>query len=273
MITMQHTGIYTMALFTKRINVTGMAGFYKELREELPFVLLPDAIRMYIGPRQAGHFEMRPERTGCSWMIYPDQDTLKNLTKETAGQLVKYHVEENVPKCVIGEYADIGAFDRRNWGHRHYCSLRIHMLQDYVLDKALREEMIDASNRFSDKFTARHNRAIVMDGNLLRQEIANFEKISFVHLAGKVYESTGILMNQNWFETNVLEALRVAYPADLADNTFRYMRMSDETNRRINMLEFAPTAEDQKSCNLTDDLETLLNGIMSSAYLYTLDMI
>ncbi len=271
--TLQHTAIYFWALWAKHGKLLGVPATYREFHEELPFVLLPDAIRGYIGPRQASHFEMRPDGTANSWMVFPNEQVLKDLSKETSAELVKYSVEPNIPKCVIGEMSCLRSFEKKNCGHSHFLALRAHMVQDDVLDTVLREEMIDATKRFSDTFISRYNRTIVMDGQQLRQEIEKFENIGFIYLAGKVYEATHELLNRTWFERNVMPALRVAYPTDLADNTFRYMKMSDEMNDRINSLQFEPTEEEVEACPLAEDLVDVLDTIYAEAFIRTLDCI
>ena len=47
MITLQHT----------LVTLLGLRGNERELDEEIQYVLLPDAIRRYCGPRQYSHFE------------------------------------------------------------------------------------------------------------------------------------------------------------------------------------------------------------------------
>ena len=110
--TLQHTAIYFWALWAKHGKLLGVPATYREFHEELPFVLLPDAIRGYIGPRQASHFEMRPDGTANSWMVFPNEQVLKDLSKETSAELVKYSVEPNIPKCVIGEMSCLRSFEK-----------------------------------------------------------------------------------------------------------------------------------------------------------------
>ena len=133
MITKQHTALYFLALTAKRKEGDSYVKCYEELHEGLAWVLLPDAIRAYIGPRQAGHFEKLPNGTDTSWMKYPAPEVLKSLTKESAQSEIKFHLADGYPKCVIGEQTDVGLFDQKNWNHKFYHELRIHMLQDYML--------------------------------------------------------------------------------------------------------------------------------------------
>lgn len=271
MITLQHTSIYVLGAYLKR-NISEDSSFEsknqfrKSLHRELPWVLFPDAIRAYIGPRQVSHFEKLPEGhgEGCSWIKFPSEEVLKELSKENVKDLVSYELKDGYPAFVIGEETDIGEFDVKNGAHKHYEALRCHMIQDMYLDEALRIRMIDASSRFSDKFVIRHNKKEI-DGKELRAQVALFEQLGFIKLVGIVYEKTGILMNREWFDKYVLTALNDAYPADLAANTYRYMNISDEVNERINALQFELTDEERASVYITDDLDRVLDELYAYA--------
>lgn len=265
MITKQHTALYFLALATKR-NTTE-DDLYKEFEKKIPFVLLPDAIRMYVGPRQAGHFEKMPEEK-ASWMKYPSAEVLKELTKENAGEKIQYHIEGKYPKCVIGEQTDIDVFDNKNWDHKFYHELRIHMLQDSVLDSILRERMINPSMRFADKFQIRHTDEII-DGAELRKQVAKFEEYGFFRLIGAVYNRTGVLLNRTWFDEHVLQSLLKAYPEDLARNTYQYMQISEEENIKINNLMFTLSDEQKAEVKITENLEDIFDEMYAEAYWFT----
>lgn len=272
MITKQHTAIYALALainrgIKKETSDESRIKFEKDLHKEIPWLLLPDAIRAYIGPRQASHFERVPgsdKDTSVSWMEFPSEEVLKALSKENISEMVSYEVKEGYPGCVIGEDTDIGEFDVRNVKHKHYEALRCHLIQDLYLDECLRKRLINAEKRFADIFVIRHSEKAI-DGKTLRAQVALFEELGFIKLVGMVYEKTGILLNREWFDTHVLESLKEAYPEDLAANTYKYMSISDEVNERINALNFELTAEEKESVILTDDLDRVLNELYGYA--------
>lgn len=272
MITKQHSSIYFLALSHKRSNESEES-MYAELHKNLPWVLLPDAIRAYIGPRQAGHFEQLPDGTDVSWMRYPSPEVLKNLTKETAANEVEFYVAEGYPKCVIGEQTDIDAFDKKNWNHRYYHELRIHMLQDMVLDDLLRMRIIHPDLRFNDQFKVWHNPKLVLTGQELRQQVAKFEEYGFIRLVGTVYERTGTLLNRQWFDEHVLKALLDVYPEDLARKTYKFMDISDEVNEKINNLDFSIDESLKAELTMVDDLDDVLDELHAGAYVLTCHMI
>lgn len=262
MITLQHTALSIMAM--DELGQNEISG------EKIPWILLPDAIRMYVGSRQASHFEASPDGTDISWMEFPTWEILQHLSKENVKELVKYYVSPKAPKCVIGEQTDIDEFDVKNYWHSNYHEIRTHILQDCCLDKFLREELVDVTGRFEDKFVVRHNRSITLDGAELRKQIASFEEIGFLHLAGKVYKRCRIILNQEWFEENVHKVLLESdYPGELAENTYRFMNIPDEINQRINNQDFDLTDEDKAKVVITDNLERVLDELYAMAYNYT----
>ena len=263
MITRQHTALFFMALKAKGGNIT-------KFKAEIPWCVLPDAIRAYIAPRRAGHFEKTPDGNGTSYMVYPNSKVLKTLTKENAHQSVEYHIPEGVyPKCVIGEDSDLEMFDIKNYGHAHFEALRCHIVQDIILDKILREKLIYAEKRFSDQFTLRCNQRTTINGEELRDQIAKFENHGFIHLAGKVYEKTGVILNNKWFEENVHKALLKAYPEDLAENTYKYMVLPEDVDARITAKKFAITDEEKDTIYMVYDLDAVLDEMYSVAYIAT----
>lgn len=261
MITLQHTALYFMALHNKR-----KSNIMSEFTSEVPFVLFPDAIRAYIVPRKAGHFELSDDGTKCSWMCYPNEETIKILTKENAGSMIQHYIVPDTPKCIIGERTDIKEFDIRNWGHRHYHSLRVHMLQDCVMDSILRDKMVDVTDRFNDKFVLRHDRRVMINGGVVREQITNFEMLGFIKLVEAVYRTTGVLLNREWYDQYVLSTLLKAYPEDLAVNTYKFMKMSDELNDRINEKCFGLTEGEKASIITTDKPERLMDEMYAEAY-------
>ena len=74
MITRQHSAITFMAHSKK--------GSMQSFKREIPWALQPDGIRAYSGPRQMSHFEETADGTDRAWMIFPNEQVLRNLSKE-----------------------------------------------------------------------------------------------------------------------------------------------------------------------------------------------
>ena len=216
MITKQHIAITTWVMLSKGKNM-------QEIMKTIPYVVLPDAIRMFVGQRQPSHFERHPHQDEVSWMRFPEGESLKKLSKENLTDSVSWYLAENIPGAVIGEDSNIATFDKFNADLAHYHELRAHLVQDIILDTVLRKQMIDPSRRFEDTFTVRHSGA-KMNGKELRSQVALFEELGFIKLVGLVYENTGVLLDKEWFDTYVQKALCDAYPEDMAQNTYRFMK-------------------------------------------------
>ena len=282
MITLQHTALFALALAEKR-RITGdhstfdFFAFEKEFHKEIPWLLLPDAIRYYINSRQASHFEQIPNdiEDFASWMEFPDEETLKNLSKENVNTKVFYYDDSFSglsSKSVIGEETKLSRFDMCNWMNKHRVALRCHLIQDILMDECLRLDMVDVSNRFENSFTIYQNNQVI-DGQTLRDQIKIFEEIGFIRLVGAIYKKTGMLLNREWFDKHVLESIKEAYPDDLATYTYKYMSISDELNERINNHEFEFTSKEVHSFFLTSCLEATLDSLYGLALQETYAML
>lgn len=272
MITLAHVGLgfAVKAAKMKHINA-GSEELYRGFSKMVPWIVLPDGIRNFIGARQAGHHEVSING-GVSWMEYPVAGVLKNMTKEDAKELVKTHVMDNIPKlpngkdCAIGEYTDFFVFNEHNIAHPNYHELAMHLCQDDVLDHMLRDDMVIVAERYSDAYVIRHSGEQI-DGKTLREQISEFEKLAFLHIAGQVYKATGTVLNKRWYEDVVYTALKAAYPEAMAESAFGYMTIVlDELDERICALNFAATDEERKKIVITDNLDAMLNKLYIDAY-------
>lgn len=258
MITKQHIAITVWAMLSKGKNM-------EDVMKAIPYVVLPDAIRMYVGQRQPSHFERHPNGRPVSWMVFPEGERLKNLNKENVKESIKWRIAENIPAAVIGEETDLATYKRANWPLKNYHAIRAHLVQDVILDRVLREVMIDPTGRFEDTFFVRHCGAF-MNGRELRSQVALFEELGFIKLVGLVYKNTGVLLDRDWFDNNVQKALYDAYPAEMARNTYRFMKISEEVNQRLRAHNFELTQKEKDSVYMAEDLDAILDAMYEDAY-------
>lgn len=237
MITLEHIGLYVLAIYD---GVSNNKEFEEKLNLGIPWVLIPDAIQNYIGSRQMSHFEITPDGTDVSWMEFPEEEILKELTEESAHEVIRYHMYdlEKYPKCAVGERTIMKVFDSHNYWHNHYSDIKIHLVQDCVLDEVVRRKLVYVNERYEDKYIVRNNQENILNGMQFREELKAFEMYGFTHLVGKVYKKTGILLNQDWFKKHVLRSLEMAYPMDLAQMTYNFMKIPDNIESKINELKF-----------------------------------
>lgn len=265
MITLQHTALYAQALW-QILDSQGRVDQFDDLFvRDIPWVLLPDAIRAFSGPRQTSHFETLPDRTDNGWMEFPLPQILKGLTKENFATQVNFYLpQDGWRKAVIGEETLMEQFYQHNWSHPFAAQLAAHLLQDRVLDATIRE-MVDCSGRFNDTFAPSHNKEWRLNGQMLRQHIATFESEGFLYLVREIKKSTsgGLVIDKDWVEEYVQTALYLSYPKDLAANTLKFMGVSEEQNDRIHagdfQLQHIPICEDVEGTLALMYAEALLN--------------
>ena len=264
MITKQHIAITILAMLSKGKSI-------KDIMKAIPYVVLPDAIRMFVGQRQSSHFEKHPLDIDVSWMTFPSEEKLKNLSADNiqSPSVMRWYLVKNLPLAVIGEETDMKAFDYHNWFHKHYHDIRAHLIQDMILDKVRTDVMVDSTQRFEDIFTVRHS-GVVINGKELRAQINLFEELGFIKLVGLVWKHTGVLLDKKWFDTYVKKALYEAYPDEMANHTYQFMEISEKEDERLNSHEFELTQEEKESVYMAEDLDVILDAMYEEAYEATL---
>ncbi len=254
MITLQHS----------MVTLFGLRGNEEEFDKEVPYILIPDAIRKYCGPRPYSHFEESPDGKDVSYMHFPLN--LKSVTKDNISN-EKMHMAEGYRPCVIGEKTHIEVFERTNGDlpPNYYAGAKKHLVQDVIFDEFVREGIgLDCSRRFESMYSPEETTGknvgiyvfkqrvkdqegkfvkgpdgkelredVVLDGVGVRQLIADFENQGVYIQAYMLYKSFGITANQEWFDKHVKANLDKAYSQDLSDGTYKYMKIPEEINKRI----------------------------------------
>lgn len=224
MITLQHSLMMLLSV----------DGDIEQFKKEIAYALLPDAIRAYSGPRPYSHFEKSEDGQTSSWMKFPLD--IKNLSKEMMDQVDKFLVPDIRP-CCLGEDTDISAFKTHNkhLPEDYYNGVQKHLIQDMCFDKFVREQ-IDCSKKYESKFEIKGKK---MDDKEVRAFIANMENYGFYILSKIIEHKYGITANQEWFDQNVKPILDEFYPQDLADNTYKYMKIPERINDLITNHDFS----------------------------------
>ena len=254
MITIQHA----------LVTLFGLRGDEKRFEKEIPYVLIPDAIRRYCGPRPYSHFEETPNGEDISYMHFPLN--LKNLTKDNIGN-ERMHLAKGYKPCVIGETTHIEKFEQTNGDlpADYYAGVKKHLTQDCIFDEFIRHGIgLDCSRRFESMYSPEEtngkNVGIYMfdrpiksadgkfvigadgkpiteterlDGNGVRKLIADIENQGVYVLAYILHKSYGITANQEWLDEHIKKPLDKTYSKDLADGTYQYMKIPEEINKRI----------------------------------------
>ena len=123
-------------------------GDLEQFKKELPYCILPDALRAYLGTRVLSHFEDNPEHTDSSWFQYPTD--IKNLTKDKALMQESHQAETNL-QSVIGEKSDFGRFVNTNLNlpRDMFYGVLTHLVQDLIFDSTLKV-LFDMSHKYGE---------------------------------------------------------------------------------------------------------------------------
>lgn len=241
--------------------------FYSRLCEGIPWILLPDAIIEYIDYYQPSYFVELVDGTDISWLKFPSGEILAEVTANNAKEIVEYYLADS-KECGVCKGTCLDEFDKKNYGHAHFHELRISILQEMIFDKILCEKLLDENKSYEDHFVVRHNQNC-LNSFQLQEQMERFEELGFLYLVGKVYEKTGLLLNQEWFEKNVHQVLYADYSKDLAERTYSSMQISPEIEGRINDLNFELSEDDKQKIKITDNLEQTFDEMYAIAFKLT----
>lgn len=215
MLTVQHSLVTLLA-------VDGNIEYFKRL---IPYVLLPDAIRMYTGNRECSHFELNSDGSDTSWIEFPTD--LKNVNKDN----IKMHLADNIIKCAIGEKSHTAEFNRRSEHLKptYMIGIKMHLWQDKKYDEFIRK-YIDCSDKYNGNFYFKGKK---YDSTSVRELITNIENDGVAILAKLVYDLYGLEADQRFFDATVKPQLYRVYKKELADNTYKYMKVREDICQAI----------------------------------------
>lgn len=179
-------------------------GNIEAFEKEIPYCLLPDAIRAYIGPRQYSHFEENPDGNDISWYQFPEN--IKIMTKESLLNQPK-HLANISRKSCLGEYSHIDEYIKRNANlpEKNYKGILIHLIQDHIFDAWIRR-IIDCINKYEPNAEF-YFEGKIYDSNGIRDIINQIEEYGVYILSFFCYKKYGIVTNQDWFDNHVKKVL------------------------------------------------------------------
>ncbi len=212
-------------------------------KEDATMVAIPDAVRCWTGERVYTHFTVNPNTNEVSGIRYP-VEAVKEWSKELLNSCSK--VNSGKPgNAVIDEATDAEAF----WRFNSEVSLQnvlmyLHLIQDRCYDDYIRI-LIDTRKKYDDIFVFDGK---TLSGNDLRGKgemrwqgeglLNQLDTQVFVRLAKVYYEKTGILVSRQWIEDLIKPAFYKAYSKELAENTVRFLNISDYADEMISTKNF-----------------------------------
>lgn len=199
---------------------------------EIPYVAAPDALRMYYGPRPYTHFEYSPETEETSWCKFPEIISRESI--ENSEKFLTNHA-----KAVLGDDTKINVFVEHNQHlpELYYRGVFRHLCQDNAMDTFVREQF-DCTNKAQDIFfDKRMNRQI--NGKEMREIVDHLEHYGYYLLARTVHHYFNIKADNNWINSVIKPTLLSTYPAELAENTFKFMTIPEPYNTWISSADWS----------------------------------
>lgn len=219
MITIQHT-------LCMLIDANGDVDKFKK---KIAYALLPDAIRMYTKYRQYSHFELGLNHD-ISWIKFPMN--IKNINHNILNASECHLVaSECIPKCVIGEPTIFEKFVETNkyLPNLYYDGVAKHLIQDIIFDNFVRK-VFNCSKMYEDTFVVNGKS---YNGKDFRDIIAKMEQQLFYFMSWFIRDEYGITSDQEWFDINVYPVLKLMYSEEMANNTYKYMKIDPQINEWI----------------------------------------
>ena len=232
MIALEHIALYVMAIFNKG----GLNEMSEVLTNQVSWLVLPDVLSQFYGARQIFHFEQNMNKTDSSWVVFPKPGVLKEMSKKGCMNMMDFHIANNSssPRKI-----QLGLFDEKNYFHPYFNQLRTHLIQDIIFDDLIQKK------------------------EELENQGLTYDEFRFLHLAGRVYQQSGILLNQRWLDQNVFVAFLTNYSEELAEASYSLVKLPNFVEKCINNLEFASMFEG-------NELIDCFDKIYAKAYLATM---
>lgn len=120
------------------------------MHRHMAWFMLPDGIEEYIPNRQISHFETSPDGD-VSWMRYPGEIALREMNGDVAELVVEHQLAGPNPAPVLPGPISLEVFDRLNYGHRWFRTIRAHLLQDQACQEVL-SKLVDTSRKDEDRY-------------------------------------------------------------------------------------------------------------------------
>lgn len=230
------TGLYIMALADE---CKTKEEFYTRLSKSIKWLLEPFIIEALMGVQ----FFHQTTANRISWIKYPTEEFLKLLGDE-GKEILEYHIEPGNPTTKI----DMKEFGVRNYSHPAFKELKIAMIVENIMDKAI------------EKLGMRNNPKI-------------FEKLAFLYLAKQIQHKNAMNLNARWWK-NVEIPLKEAYSEEALEMIWPNISLSKDEDKRISDCNFDFTQRELRiSGHTSEELERALDEAYADAYLQISELI
>ena len=244
---LQHLALYAWALHQNLSVTARQEDFATAFIKGAAWTVLPEAYQWLKVPSQATHFEMLSDKTDCAKFWAPAPDVMKKL-KEPNGK-IRYYVPKRAIATVIGEDVSMDEFFCCNLAHPFLREMGTHLVQEKKMRFFKSNYMVECSGRFNDFYIPLNGTMSKMNGETLKSCMQQFDEVFTFYLIGKLYECTGILMDNAWLRSYVLPSLKANFSPHLVKSLWRRILLSkpDEMRVQAKGLGFRPAEEELQS--------------------------
>ena len=197
----------------------------------------PDSVRCWSGARQLTHFTINPTTGKTSWIEYPDMPVWE-WSKSIVSDAAKFDAGKP-GNAAVDEATILEEFWRHNKKTPQNMLFYEHLVQDKFYDQYLRK-YVDVSRRYEDIYTFEGKEYTGEEFRKKADErwsgeslVNSFDSQLFVVLAKILYKEKGITANREWFEKEVFPVFYQVYSDELAQNTVRFITMTDTADEII----------------------------------------
>lgn len=221
-------------------------------------LITPDTIGYWTGSRQFTHFTRNPTTKKTSWITFPEAPT-KDWTREMIESAKKFSAGK---PSITG--IDHPTFFSEFWDHNNITPQNNIFFTHLVLDSLYinyLSKYIDTSNMHNNLYI--YNKKIYSGTEYLTRAeerwngeslASSFDTQMFIALAKRLYQTSGIISNRNWFEKEFFSKLHEMYSQELAEKTINSITMTDFTDDTITSREF-----DYKGPVLSEDVNKFID--------------
>lgn len=201
----------------------------------------PDSMRCWSGSREYSHFTINPKTGEISGATFP-KESVKEWNEEIVKSIDCYSAGK--PGSAVVDEATIpdAMWVWNEWSEQNFL-FYLHLLQDKAYDRFVRS-VIDVSGRYEDKY--RFNGELFSGAQIRGQGMERWSRglinelddQFYVRLAKRYYEKKNVKANNFWLKHVMCKAIRQVYSDDLANNTVKYISLSERADELIKNLSF-----------------------------------
>ena len=140
--------VYASALETKSEN------FEEKLRRDLPWLIMPNAILHKGVSLKESHSKMSLDQKKITTIVFPEnleKEPVEKVSINMRAKSVDSKEKKETPMTEIFCEINLNEFDKYNWSHPMYCTIRSHLVQDALLQNVIRYKVLNSDENKTEK--------------------------------------------------------------------------------------------------------------------------